>query len=279
MAAKTYYTGIGDVNVNKDVIAKSPDMHIQFYEFIGTATLTATTVNAHVLTVVGSTTFTVDDLISTSAKNLVLVDDNDVVAQCKIDDNDATTVTFDEATLLLDSDGSTTASLTISTVYDVYFLTPSNQFTVGPFFGLTEGLELNVTDELMQYNYSIPQKRLFQDLKARVGELVGGSVDIMNEDVFDTIMGSSNYGSQTSQWSKGVGSDPDLDRFYRITLLGEDRTSRQYQIILRKCQISVQGSLLGSAESGHKMAGFKFDVLSDGFYPDTDDMIQVIRAD
>jgi len=278
-AAKTYFNGVGDVNINKDVIAKSPDMHIQFYEFIGTGQLTSVTAGLNVLTFTGAA-FTVDTFISTLAKNLVVRDDNNLAAQVKIDDNDATTVTFDQANLLLDSDGSTVASLTLNDNYDVYILTPSNDFTVGPFFGLTEGIELNLTDELMQFMYSIPQKKLFQDLKGRVGEIVGGTVNgITNEDVLSTLLGSDQFGSQTGQFSQGVGSDPDLDKFFRTTLLGEDRTSRQYQIIARKTQISVQGALLGSAESGHTLSSFKFDILAGSFYPDASDMLQIIRAD
>ena len=149
---------------------------------------------------------------------------------------------------------------------------------MGPFFGLTEGVELSLTDELMQYKFSVPVKMLFQDLKERVGELNGGTISIMNEDVISTILGSDQFGSQTSQWSQGIGSNPDMNRNYRVTLLGVDRVNRQYQIILRKTQISVQGSLLGSSEAGYKMAGFKFNILSDGFYTDTSDMVQIIRA-
>lgn len=275
--ANEYFTSKSDVNINKDNVAASPDVHIQFYEYEGKATLSATTVGAHVLTIAGAA-FTVSEFVSTMAKNLVLVDDNGLASQVLIDANDATTITFDEADLLNDDDGVTAAALTISTEYDIYILSPSNEFTVGPFFGLTEGVELVLTDELMQYKYNIPVKMLFQDLKERVGELNGGTISIMNEDVISTVLGSTQYGSQTGQWSQGVGSNADLNRNYRVTLLGLDRVKRPYQMILRKTQISVTGSLLGSSEAGYKMSSFKFNILSDTFYPDTADMVQMIRS-
>lgn len=275
--AKTYFVSKSDVNINKDNVAANPDVHIQFYEFEGKATLTATTSNANVLTMAGEA-FTVSEFVSTMAKNLVLVDDNGNVSQTVIDANTATTITFDEATLLNDDDGVTVAALTISTIYDIYILTPSDEFTVGPFFGLTEGVELTLTDEMMKYKFNIPVKMLFQDLKERTGELNGGTISIMNEDVISTILGATQFGSQTGQWALGVGSNPDTNRNYRMTLLGDDRVGRQYQIIMRKTQISIQGTLLGSSEAGYKMAGFKFDLLSDQFYPDGADMVQFIRA-
>lgn len=277
MAIANYYSSLSDVNLAKDAVAKNSDLYIQKYEYIGTAVLDTSVTGANVLTMTG-VSFVVDELISTMAKNLVVLDDNGIPAQVEIDDNDATTVTFDEANLLIDSDGVTAATLTDTSTYNIYVLTPSPDSVFGPFFGYTEGLELNISDELMQFKYNMPKKLKFQDLSERTAELVGGNVDISNEDVLTTIFGAEQYGDQTTGFKIGIGSDPDLNIYYRLTKLTEDREGRQIAMIMRKCQVSVTGSLDGSAESGHKMSNFKFDLTSDGFYPDNVDMIQINRA-
>ena len=273
-----YYTGLSDVNLAKDVIAKQPDLYIQNFEVIDTAVLDDTVAGANVLTFTGYT-FTVDGYVSTSANNLLLVDDDGEVCTCLIDDNDATTITFDEATLLKENDGTTAASLTNGATYNVAILTPSDTSEYGRFIGYTEGMELALTEEYMQFFYNIPRKKKFQDLMSRNGTVSGGTVNFDNEDVFSAVFNSDTYGSQTGQWSHGIGSDPDTNKYYRFTFVGPDRSGRDVIIRIRKLQLSLNGNLFSKAESGHFMLPFTGDVLSDEFYPDIADMMQVIRKD
>ena len=75
-----------------------------------------------------------------------------------------------------------------------------------------------------------------------------------------------------------IGSDPDVNKFYRMTFVTTDRNSRTNYTICRKCQFESTGDVFGAAESGHKMMNFTIDVNADGFYPDDADMIQIIRT-
>lgn len=278
MAIKEYYVSNGDVKLAQDAVAKETEMFIQEFVFLGTALLDNTVPATATLTMTG-TSFVDDKLISTLATNLYLKDDNDVVTAGLVDDNDALTVTLDTTSMLLESDGTTPGTFTDATTYDVYILTPSNVSSVGPFFGFTEGLALNINDELMEFIYNTPGKKIFTDLKMRTATIEGGNVDVSNKDVLQTIMGADEYGSQTGQFALGIGSDPDFNRYYKVTMLTTDRNNRALQIVCSKTQPSVTGSVNEKAESGHSKASFKFEILSDGFYPDNADMIRIIRAD
>lgn len=279
--AKTYFTGLNDENLAKDVIAKTPDVYIQKYEYVGTGVYAIETGGISTLTPATSPAWTVDEFISTVAKNLIVYDDNNKAASALISDNDATSITFDETACLLDEDESTAVTLTAGNTYNFYVLTPSSVTgqTYGPFWGYTEGVELNISDTFMKFKYSTPKKLKFKDLEEREGTIAGGHVNFENTDIIEDIFGAVTYGLQTGQYSYGVGSDPDTDRFYRLTFVGEDRTGRTIRVIVRKTQFESTGNFFQKAESGHFMAPFNADIVSDGFYPDDADMLQVVRVD
>ena len=277
--AKTYFTNLKDVDLAKEAMAKSGDWYIQYYEYIGSGVYANTTSGISTLTPATSPSWTVNEFASTMARNLLVVDDNSKVASVKVTSNTADAVTFDETDALLEEDGATAATFTAATTYDFYVLTPSAANLYGPFFGYAEGIELSITDEMMQFKYGMPRKMKFQDLAERTGQLTGGHVNIANEDIVDTFFGSANYGSQTSQYAKGIGSEPDTNRFYRLVNVSSDRNGNAMTIIVRKGQFAMNGNILGASESGHKMYNFTFNILSDGFYPVTADMLQIIRAD
>lgn len=277
--SKTYFTNLADVDLAKEAMAKSGDWYIQFYEYVGTGVYALTTAGTSTLTPATSPSWDVDEFNSTVARNLLIVDDNNVVASAKIDDNDATSITFDETDALLESDGLTAATFTPASTYNFYVLTPSNINLYGPFFGYAESIELSLTDEMMQFKYGVPKKLKFQDLMERTGQITGGHVNVANTDIVDTFFGADNYGSQTSQFAKGIGSEPDTNRFYRLVNVSTDRNSRAMTTIVRKGQFAMNGNIIGASESGHKMYNFNFDILSDEFYPATADMLQLIRAD
>lgn len=276
--ALTYFSSLQDIALAQDMIAKNPDLFIQKFEFLGSGVLDLGSPTAATLTPAISQVWGVDEFNSTGINNLYIIDDNKKVAAVKIDDTIATAITFDATTTLLEEDGSTPASFTTAVTYDFYILTPSTE-AKGPFFGFVEGAELTLTDEFMQFKYSRPRKLIRQDLLERVGEVTGGNANFSNTDVLQTIFGSDEYGSQTGQFSHGIGSDPDTNKFYRLIFSGQDVTGRDMDSIVRKSQFSLNGNLFSNAESGHFMAPFTASIVSDSFYPDGADMMQVIRKD
>lgn len=280
--ALSYYTGLSDPNISKDVIAKTPDLYIQKREYSGTgeyALITTTGVSR--LTPATSPGWTVDEFNSTVANNLLILDDNNVVAYGKVVDTTADYIEFDETALLLESDNVTAPTLTAGTNYSFRIYSPSSTAgnTYGPFFGLVEGAELNITDTFMKFKYSIPKQLLFKDLEEREAQIVGGHVNFTNTDVAKTILGAVEYGSQTNQSSLAVGSNPDTDLYYRPTFVGKDRDNRQWILRMRETQFEITGNQFGKAESGHFMAPFTADLIADTFYPTNADLFQMVRAD
>lgn len=279
MAVKTYFSGLADINLAKDVIAKKPELFIQKYEYIGSGVYANTTTGTSTLTPATSPAWTIDELISSVALNLLIVDDNGKACQGKVSDNTATAITFDESAMLLEEDGVTAGTFTAGRTYNFYVLSPSADNTYGPFFGYTEGEELNLTEEYMQFKYGMPRKKKFQDLAERNGQIIGGTVNFDNEDILATVLNADAYGKQTGQFSYGIGSDPNTNNYYRLTFVGEDREGRVVCVIVRKTQIGMNGNMFQKSEAGYFMLSFTADILADGFYPDDVDMIQVIRVD
>ena len=279
--ALSYYSGINDVDIAKEVIAKTPDLYMQKREYFGTGVLAIETGGTSTLTPATSPNWSADEFNSTVADNLLIIDDNNVVATGKIVDTDTGSITFDETALVLESDGATAPTLTAGNTYSFKIYTPSSTAgnTRGPFFGLVEGAELNINDSFMKFKYSVPKRMLFKDLEEREGQITGGQVNFTNEDVLQTIFGATAYGSQTGQTSYAIGHNPDTDLFYRGTFIGEDRSNRVWQVRTRDIQFEVTGNVFGKAESGHFMAPFVIDILGDTFYPVDADMLQIVRVD
>ena len=280
MAVKSWFLNLTDTNLEKDMMIRNPDMFIMKLEFIGQAVLSTPGVTA-VLTPTPASSFTIDEFISTVAKNLFIVDDNGKVARGTVDDNDATTITFDStiAGLNLEEDETSAAALTDTNTYDIYVGTPSAKNLEGPFFGFVEGQEINIVDEFAKFKYSTPRKLRRKDLLERVGTMTGGVANFTNKDVFNSILNSDPYGKQVGQFSEGVGFDPDTNKFYRVTLTGNDVTNRLVTIRIRKAQFESTGNIRSASESGHFMLPFNLDFVVDSFYPVTADLLQIIRAD
>ena len=281
MPLTRFYNNLSDVDLAKEAIAKKSDVYIQRYEFIGEGVLDLSTAGQATLTPATSPSWTVNDYLSTVARNLIVVDDNNVPATAKVDANNADEVVFDSTDLVIESDGTTTATVTTGNTYSFYVLTPSSITgnIYGPFFGYTEGIELNLNDTYMKFMYGRPKAMKFKDLDQREGQVTFGSVNITNEDIIQSIFQGTQYGDQTSQFSYGVGHDPDTDTFFRLALNTKDRSGRNMWILCRKTQVELTGNIFGEAESGHFMAPTTWDLTADGFYPETVDMLQIIRAD
>jgi hypothetical protein len=279
--ALSYYTGLSDVDIAKEVIAKTPDMYIQKREYFGEGVLAIETGGTSTLTPATSPAWSSNEFDSTVAENLAVIDDNGVVAVGKVTSTAATAITFDETALTLESDGVTAPTFTIGNTYQFKVYSPSSTAgnTRGPFFGLVEGAEFNITDTFMKFKYSIPKQMLFKDLEEREAQITGGQVNFTGTDVAKSIFGAVEYGSQTGQTSLAIGSNPDTDLFYRITFIGEDRSNRVWQVRTRDVQFEINGNMFGKAESGHFMAPFTIDLIADAFYPTNANLVQLVRTD
>ncbi len=277
MAEKLWFTGKSDSNLSKDAVIQKPDIFIAEYLFEGNAVWDST---ADTFTPTPASSFVVDEFISLGLKNLQVVDDNGLVGTTLITDNDATTITVVEANILLESDGVTAATLTDTETYQIRVLTPTTASeSFGKFFGYTEAMELNINDEFAKFKESVPKVLRFQDLIEREVTVVGLNINLSNIDVLSTVFGTELFGLQTAQQSIGVGSNPDISKAYRLVLNGKDRNKRALQWVIRRCQPESTGNIFGGSESGHFAANFNFSVIGDGFYPDTADLLQIIRAD
>jgi hypothetical protein len=281
--ALSYYTGLNDVDINREVLAKRPELYIQKREFgdTGSYAIETTGGGTSSLTPTTSQSWTVNEFASTVADNLLVVDGNNVVATGKVTGNDEDSIYFDESALVLESDGTTPATLVAGTSYSFRVYSPSSTAgnTYGPFFGLVEGTELAINDTFMDFKYNRPRKLLFRDLEEREASLTGGHVNFTGTDVAKTMFGMVEYGSQTGQTSLALGSEPDTDVYYRPTLIGEDRNNRVWVTRMREVQFSITGNILQTAESGHYMAPFDAKLLADGFYPVNADLMQMVRTD
>jgi hypothetical protein len=279
--AFTYYSSLADINLAKEAIAKTPDLYIQKREFGGEGIFFTDTGGNDALEVTADPSWTTNEFASTVADNILVIDDNNKVATGKIDGNTSDTIFFDSTLLVLEEDGTTAPTFTPGTTYQFRVYTPSSVAgaTSGPFFGYVEGAELNITDTFMKFKYSRPKQMKFKDLEEREGTVAGGNVNFTNLDVIKSMFGAVEYGSQTGQYSVGIGSNPDTDLFYRLTFVGEDRNNRVLKIGIRECQFEITGNIFGNAESGHYMAPFVADIISDGFYPDDVNMVGIVRVD
>jgi len=281
--ASTFFTGLGDINIAKEVIAQQPDLYIQKREYSGTGVyaIESTGGGTSILTPATSPSWTAGEFASTVANNLLITDDNGLVVAGKIVGNDEESIFFDESAMLQENDETTAASFTAGNSYTFKVYSPSSDTgnTYGPFFGLVEGAELNITDTFMKYKQGVPKKLLFKDLEEREAQITGGQVSFSNSDVAKAIFGAVEYGSQTGQTSLAVGSDPDTNVFYRATFVGKDRANRVWVVRMRENQFEINGNMFNKAESGHFMAGFTADLISDAMYPDNADLLQIVRTD
>lgn len=274
MAIKTWFSGLSDPNLEKTAAIKNPDVFIQEEIFNGTGTYAS---GAGTFTFTG-TSFTVDELISAGVDNVLVVDDNGVVASTIITDNTATTITIVPANLTLESDTTTAATLTDTNTYTVRILTPGTSTQAyGKFVGYTEGMDLQITDEFAKFKYSVPRSLKFKDLLERQVILTGGSVNIANEDILKTVFGAVDYGlNDSTNFSLGIGSNPGAVSSFRIWMVGTDRNGGNLIWMVRKGQFESTGSVLGDSESGHKILNFNIDGIADSLYPVNADMVQVL---
>ncbi len=276
MADQTFFSSLADPSLAKTAAIKNADIFIQKVLYEGPAVYTTATT---LFTIAGGA-FTVDALISAGVANLLVMDDNNLVASTKITDNTATTITIVPANLLLENDGATTASLTNATTYNIRIYTAGTASQpYGKLFGHVEAWDPQITDEYAKFKYSVPRTMKFKDLLERSVTISGGVIQVAKKDIMTTVFNASEYGDNTGgAFSLGIGSNPTSQTF-RIWAVGENRNKDALIKCYRYCQFESTGAIEGSSESGHKMINYMIDCLSDGFYPETADFIQIIGED
>jgi hypothetical protein len=281
MALTRYYDSLKDADLVKDMYLENVDVSLQLYEYVGTAVYANTTTGVSTLTPATSPSWGVNDYQSTVASNLLLLDDANKICAGKVASNAADSITFDETSTLLEEDELTAGTWTASSTYNIWVLTPSSIAgqTRGPFFGFCDAVSVSYVDEKAVYKYKIPRQTKVTALIERVGEVSGGQVDIGNEDVAKALFGAVEYGSQTNQYSLGVGSNPDLNKFYRMTLTNNDITGRLTTRIIHQIQFTMNGNIFEASESSFHMNPFTANILSMSAYPEDTDLMITKRAD
>lgn len=281
--AISLFSGLNDTNLNYDAVIKSGDIYVQKYEYISVnnATLDNSTPAAATLTLNDSHSFVADEFNSSAAYNLLIVDDNGVVGKAKIVDCALSStdfvITFDSTACLLESDGTTAVTLTDTGTYKIAILTGDDTNVYGKFWGYVNGNSLEISEEYAEYFYGIPQSLKFRDLTKRSFNVTGGNLMVANKDVVQALYNSVNYGSQTGQWSQGIGFTPSEKPYYRMTVVNSDKNNRDYIVQFRKGQFSLNGAF-DFYSTVHKVLPYSFMLFSDGFYPADADAILISRS-
>jgi len=279
MSIKTFFTDKTDATLKTHVIPGVGDWYVQEIVYDGSGVYANATSGVSTLTPATSPAWTVNELASTVASNLLIYADGSVVGTAKVISNTAAAITFDETACLLDSDETTAVTLTPGTTYSFKVLTPSNVTgqTYGPYLGYAEAVDIQVTDDIMKFKNGFPLKTQFTDLRERTGTISGGHLNNVKKDIAQAILGGISYGLNSgSNSSFAVGSSPTRGT-YRLAIDSLDRGGKHNWTIIRNVQFSANGSLFGDAGSGHKMINFNGDILVDNFYPVGADMVYFKR--
>jgi hypothetical protein len=274
-----FYATENSSNLNKEQILKDVNMFIQKFEYSGEGVAGIAT-NDITLTPVTSPAFTVDALISTTAKNVLVAADSSVVLEGSISDNDANSITFDATATTDISDGTAgaAADFTATNTYSFYALTPSSEYVYGDFFGWTNEVTINIEEEYAEYKNNVPRVLRNEGLLERVISVTGSHANLSNTDVVKALFNMTEYGSQTSQTELHTGFDPAARSFYQITLVGENINGQQMVYQFFKNKIRTEGGVpLG--EEGFKVSSFTFMNHSDTLRPAAYDSFRYILAD
>lgn len=278
MAKEIFYLGVSDCEMAQDVISKDPDMYIERYEFVGKGVYANATSGTSTLTPATSPAWVADDYISTLSNNLIVVDDNLAVAEGKITDNDATSVTFDETALTLASDDSTAPTFTASATYCFYVLTAAPRVAQGSFWGQIRNSELNITSEYKKLISRDPGELISKNLQSRMFELTIPYVEKAQEDFYD-LLALEQIGSQTSQAKYGMGASERSNPFFRLTALNTDNEGRTITLVMRKVQFDLSGNWWNKGDSGNFEQPLHADLLADQFYPKNARYAVITRTD
>ena len=265
-----------------DQIIQDVDVYIRKYEYIGSG-VASIVVNDITLTPATSPAWTVDGLISTLANNLVVVADGSVVLEGLVEDNAATSLTFDATAMVDVSDGSAGAAtdFTAASTYDFYVLTPSAVSTYGDYFGWCGEITVNSEEEYAEFKQGVPRVLKNQCLLERSINITGTNFNPANEDVMATIFNMTERGLQTGQAEYQSGFDPGARENFRLTLVGQTGCGSGGQAMVFdffKGKIRQEGGI-NMSEEGFKAYGWNFVVESDNLRDSGYDAYRWVKVD
>lgn len=264
------YTNKTDTDLVSDFVLQSPDVYMSKYEYIGTAALSTTTPNAHTLTPATAPVWAADEFNSTQAKNLYLLDDNDAICSCAIDDTTLnTSITFDEDDLLLLSDGVTAATLTDETTYDIQIRTKNNTYEWGDFMGYLGDGNYEESEETVAFHYGVPKRKIREDLISSDGKLTANLFSTENT-LIKALRNMESFGLQTTEIQYAKGFVPSARDFYQIVLIGEDVDGKATRLVLLMGQFALGGSESLYGED-YKSLPFEFRQVANEIFPDNAD--------
>lgn len=264
------YSSKTDTDLVKDFIAKTSDMYLQKYEHSGTGTLT---VDSTALVITDTTaSFTADELVSTQAYNLYIVDDDGDVCKAKITDNSTNqfVITAVDTVKCSGSNYGSAGSFTNGSTYEFNVLTPDSIYQFGRFFGYTKDKEFDETEEMMAFKYGVPRKTIREDLLEAGANLTG---TLFSTD-FDTVAMLENASvdhSDATYHRASKGFQPASRDFYKITFVTEDVDGKDIWLELLKGQFKINGSRTYDSEE-YKGINFSYTLVSQTLFPADEDM-------
>lgn len=275
-----FYPSKTSNNLTQDAVIKQGDIYLQKYEYESdtNATLDLTTATAAVLTINDTVSWSDDLYNSTMAYNLLVIDDNGVVGKYKIDDTAESggdwTLTFDSTAGILESDGTTTPSLTDEGTYQIKVLTPSDVSAVGDFLGYAVDINFTADMEKVEFEYGVPASVKYTDV-IRVSSMIEGSISqIANEDVLKAIYNATEYGASADKVALAIGSNTGAFSRYRVTIATQDRSGTDMYIKVINGEFKPTGGL-SMSELDYKKLPFEIKAFSDNFYPENADMVLI----
>lgn len=274
-----FFTTVTSSDLEKTLVLKDVDVFIQKFEFIGAGVASIATDDI-TLTPAISPAFTINELASTVADNIVVLADSSKLLQGPIDSNIATALTFDATGTTDVSDGTAGAAsdFTVTTSYDFYALTASDDNEFGDFLGWTAEVTINDEEEMAQFKNGVPRSLKTECLLERTITVTGQIANITRPDVIRTLFNLTDRGLQTAQTESHTGYNPADRDFYRISLVGEDKNAQEYIYQFFKGKIRMEGGL-NLGEEGFKNVGFTFQGTADTLRPDAFDAYRWRKKD
>ena len=200
-----------------EIQLKTADLYLRKIEYRGSGVF-GLSVGASTLTPATAPSWTADDYISAGSKNLVLLDDDGDACWGKIEDNDTTSITFDEAEIMKVDDSSTAATLTDTDTYQFVIWTPHATYEWCNFIGYTQDVNSEHIEETIDLKVNIPRELIRQDLLER-GVKITGNILSTRYNVREAILGSSDYGTDSNQYQDGIGTIPSARDFFSLVLV------------------------------------------------------------
>jgi len=264
MAKNYFYNSVSDADLVKELLAGACELEIQRFEYEGLGTLYLHAGNDEL--VITDTSFSDDDLNSSVADNIHIIDDNGLCARGKVIDTIAETgrtiLMIETNDMVLVSDGVTVPTFTDGTEYTVQILSGSNTNLFGDYFGYNDdGVEFDSSPEtlpLVIVNIEGQEEEVAEKVTKRILTLVGNTFNVPNSDIISKVMNMEQYGlNNATQKEYHGGFSPNISDFYQITAKLKVWDGENFAVQLFKGQLMANGAMAISGTEW-KMVGFQF---------------------